>query len=106
MPSRSLDHRQPADVIIQQPRPSTLAQRTEAKLQAARGVVVTAAQVHDEVHRDLEAIARQGGRSTSHQRYMEQKLAYLRSTFDYTAQVVVRDALFSITQRADPNLRW
>jgi hypothetical protein len=106
MANQSLTRRQPADIITQQRTSGSLAQRTEAKLQAARGVVVTAAQVHDEVHRDLEAIARQSGRSPSHQRYMEQKLAYLRSTFDYTAQVVVRDALYSITQRADPNLRW
>ncbi len=106
MANQSLARRQSADVYVQQRPPVSLAQRTEAKLQAARSVVVTAAQVHDQVHCDLEAIARQGGRSPSHQRYMEQKLAYLRNTFDYHAQVVVRDALFHITQRSDPTLRW
>jgi hypothetical protein len=106
MANQSLSRRQTSDVVVQQHTPGSLVQRTEAKLQVARSVVVTAAQVHDEVHRDLEAIARQSGRSPSHQRYMEQKLAYLRGTFDYAAQVVVRDALYSITQRADPTLRW
>jgi hypothetical protein len=106
MASQSLTRRQTADIYIQQRTPGTLAQKTEATLQAARSVVVTAAQVHDQVHRDLEAIARQSGRSTSHQRYMEQKLAYLRGTFDYTAQVVVRNALFQISQRTDPTLKW
>jgi hypothetical protein len=106
MATQPLARRQAADVYVQQRTPGSLAQRTEAKLQAARSVVVTAAQVHDQVHRDLEAIASQSGRSPSHQRYMEQKLAYLRGSFDYAAQVVVRDALFHITQRSDPTLRW
>jgi hypothetical protein len=91
---------------MEQRTPGSLTQVTHATLQTARSVVVTAAQVHDQVHRDLEAIARQGGRSPSHQRYMEQKLAYLRGSFDYAAQCVVRDALFHITHRTDPALRW
>jgi hypothetical protein len=106
MANQSLARRQTSEVVVQQRTPPSLIEKTEAKLQVARGVVVTAALVHNEVHRDLEAIARQSGRSPSHQRYMEQKLAYLRGTFDYAAQVVVRDALFSITQRADPTLRF
>jgi hypothetical protein len=104
--AQPLARRQAADVYMEQRTPGSLTQVTHATLQTARSVVVTAAQVHDQVHRDLEAIARQGGRSPSHQRYMEQKLAYLRGSFDYAAQCVVRDALFHITHRTDPALRW
>lgn len=105
MANQSLAHRLPADVGIQQRTPGSLTQQAARKLLEARGVVLTAAVVHDQVHHDLEAIARQS-RSPSHQQYMEQKLAYLRGTFDYAAQVVVRDALFQITQRSDPSLRF
>jgi hypothetical protein len=98
MANQSLARRQSADVYIQQHTPVSLAQRTAAKLQTARGVVVTAALVHDAVHRDLEAIARKGGRSPAHQRYIEERLAYLRGSFDYAAKVVVRNALFDLTK--------
>jgi hypothetical protein len=98
MADQSLARRQTSEVVVQQRTPGRIVQQTEAKMQEARGVIVTAAQVYDDVHRDLEAMARQSGRSSAHQRYMEERLAYLRGSFDYTAGIVVRDGLFNITQ--------
>jgi hypothetical protein len=68
MANQSLARRQTSEVVVQQRTPGRVVRQTEAKLQEAWGVILTAAVVHDQVNRDLEAIARQSGRSPSHQR--------------------------------------
>jgi hypothetical protein len=96
MANQSLARRQTSEVVVQQRTPGSIVQQTAAKLQEAHGVVVTAVVVHDEVYRDLNAIVRQGGRSPGHQRYVEERTAALLHSFDYTAGIVVRDALSNI----------
>jgi hypothetical protein len=92
MSNQSLVRRQTSEVVVQQHTPGQVVQRTEAKAQEIRGVVTTAAQVYDETRRDLEAIVGRGGRSAGHQRYVEERTAYLQYVFDGAMDTLVKGA--------------
>jgi hypothetical protein len=96
MPNHSLARRQTSEVVVQQHTPGQIVARTQAKAQEIRGVVTTAAQVYDETRRDLEAIVTRGGRSAGHQRYVEERTAYLQYVFDGGMDTLVKGAIRDI----------
>jgi hypothetical protein len=97
--NQSLARRQPAGVVVNQHTPGTMVQRTQRQLQEARGVVVTAAGEYHATRRELEAVVRSGGRSAGHQRYVEERVAYLQYVYDGAVVDVVRQNINTIIKR-------
>lgn len=82
MASQSLARRQPAEIVVPQHTSGQVVARTRAKAQELQSLSTTAAEVYDETGRALEAIVTRGGRSAAHQRYTEERVAFVRSVFD------------------------
>jgi hypothetical protein len=96
MANQSITRRQSTEVVVQQHTPGQVVQRTYEKAQEIRGVVTTAAEVYDETRRDLEANVGRGGRSAGHQRYVEERVAYLQCVFDGAMDTLVKDGIRGI----------
>jgi hypothetical protein len=96
MPNQSIARRQTSEVVVQQHTPGQIVERTRAKAQEIQGVVTTGAQVYDETRRDLEAIVTRGGRSARHQRYVEERIAYMQTVFDDGMRTLVTGAVRDI----------
>jgi predicted subunit of tRNA(5-methylaminomethyl-2-thiouridylate) methyltransferase len=96
MANQSITRRQPTEVVVQQHTPGQVVQRVHEKAQEIRGVVTTAAEVYDETRRDLEANVSRGGRSAGHQRYVEERTAYLQTVFDDGMRTLVTGAVRDI----------
>jgi hypothetical protein len=100
MANYSVARRQTSEVVVQQHTPGQVVARTQAKAQEIRGVVTTAAVVYDETRHDLEANVRSGGRSAGHQRYVEERTAYLQYVFDGAMDTLVKGAVRDILTEA------
>jgi hypothetical protein len=100
MANQSLARRQSTEVVVQQHTPGKIVARTQSQLQELRSVAVTTAVEYDKTRYELEAIVTRPGRSPGHQRYMEERTAYLQSIYDGAVQQVVTRAVRDIINEA------
>jgi hypothetical protein len=99
MANQSLARRQSTEVV-QQHTPGQVVARTRAKVQEISGVVTTTAVESDRTRGAFEAIVTRPGRSPGHQRYIEERSAYLLYVYDRAVDQVVTGAVRDIINEA------
>lgn len=100
LPNQSLARRQPTEIVVQQHTSGQVVARARAQAQELNNLVTTAAVEYDTTRRDLEAIVTSSGRSSGHQRYVEERIGYLQTVYDGAMRTLVTNAARNILNEA------
>lgn len=100
MANQSLARRQSTEVVVQQRTPGQVVARVKAQAQELNNLVTTAAVEYDTTRRELQAIVTSSGRSPGHQRYAEERIAYLQTVYDGAMHTLVTGAARTIINEA------
>jgi hypothetical protein len=99
MTNQSLDQRPRSLYNERQYNAERYIARIEEQGVALGSLITTAAVVYDETRRELDALVNKEGRTTGHQRYVEERTAFLQNIFDGAMQALVRTGAETILHR-------
>jgi hypothetical protein len=97
MPDQAIIQRQTGELVAPQPESGGVVSRhSHSKLGEIRSVIGAGTMSYDETYRQVEAYVAQPGRSPAHQKYLQDRAAYLLVTHDLAVAKVVNRAIEDI----------